>query len=318
MYRAVTVFALALALALPAGAAPPAANLLTSQQPDANEHADLALDALFVELTAPTVGEPLSLEAEYYVDEALVFSETLKAVMLEEAADRPSVVELLAWHPEVRDRLAGAASRGADVSIDVTYDGATARFAVAELVERTHTLQEMGPIFAKHRSTVTFPATSEPTVDPGLQSIVAKVKDPACVNDCWSEYYDCVDYCENRGGPGEEDCIDHCYSNRISCINACPEECNGPTTRDYSDTVIIGFLYGGPTYCLTWSFWNYYFDYGLLQLKTTTYRETTYCDGTKTTVVLGITYSSYYCWLRSNYQCSFPVGDSFYYFTCPV
>jgi len=318
MYRAVTVFALALALALPAGAAPPAANLLTSQQPDANTHADLALDLLFVELTAPAVGEPLSIQAEYYVDEVLVFSETLKAVMLEEAADRPSVVELLAWHPEIRHRLLSAANRGAEVSIDVTYSGTSMHRSLAEVVARSHELQEMGPMLAKHRSTVTFPNTPRPALDLGLQPIFGQAQDPVCVDGCWSEYYDCLDYCDAIGGPGEEECTDHCKFNRNSCLDNCPEVCTGPTTRDYSDTVVAGFQYTGPSRCLTWLFYNYYFDYGLLTLKTTTYRETTYCDGSKTTVVLSVSYSSYYCWLRSYQGCSYPVGDSLYYFTCPV
>lgn len=315
MKRAVVALTLFAVLALPTMAAAASANMLTAHPGQTHDAGELARDLLFLQLDTPPVGQAQTWTVEYRVDGALVFSESLEAALLEAPAEnRPAVLELLAWHPQVREHLLRASRNGAEVTIDVTHDGATRRMTLDAVVTRTHELQELGPMPAKHRSEALFQKSARRPAD--SNSLTSKAKDPGCINQCWAEYDQCEDYCSQYGG-GAEDCYERCDADFQSCTDACPDVCTGPTVREYSDTVPAGFNYIGPSRCLTWGFFNYIYDYGTFVLKTTDYRETTYCDGSKTTEVLGVTYTYINCWLRSYQDCYYPVGDAFYYYTCP-
>lgn len=308
--------ALLVLVALPATAfaAPDLPPELDGRQPAGVERlADLLL------LEADALAGAEQLEIVYSVDGLPFFAEALRtADVSEEEGTR--VVELLAWHPEIRQRLLGLATGGALVTASVLRDGvASAPIVLTDLAAASRELQRTPIVPLKSESVVTYeqaPDRARVVPKGGLQSITAAAKDPACVQQCQDEYDFCEEQCQTSGG-WAPDCFERCDADFNSCYNGCPETCTGPTTREWDETVVAGATYLGYTRCLTWGFTPYLFDFMRITYKTTRYRETTQCDGTKTTEVVSVTYSTYDCWLRSWQQCYPSVGDSFYYFTCP-
>lgn len=116
--------------------------------------------------------------------------------------------------------------------------------------------------------------------------------DPACVSACQANYDYCVAQC---GSFGTFWCYDDCDTQYFACYEPCTF-C--PSTRDYSTTTILSSQHTGLKLCLEESpfansgfkFWEYFIRY-----RVTNYRETTQCNGTKTTTVLSTTDHQTYC-----------------------
>lgn len=141
----------------------------------------------------------------------------------------------------------------------------------------------------------------------------------ACTDQCWLDYDACV-------GPG---CSSYwhcaaCDEARDSCFNSCPPPPNCPSTRDYTTTTVANqsitnynvgcFLhpYTYPEEGRQFNRWRYRYRYD-------TYRETTNCNGSKTTQLLSTSYSAYtYCVYPNSTSCANPLHHSFSgYPLCP-
>ncbi len=117
--------------------------------------------------------------------------------------------------------------------------------------------------------------------------------DAACEEQCGLDYWTCSDNCGAFGGAlCEQQCVD-AYN---SCIHRC-RSC--PSTRDYSTSIMLSKQLTQPYKCLE-EYANagrgYRFDEYYVRYKVTNYRETTNCDGTKTTVVLSSYNTAGSCW----------------------
>lgn len=119
--------------------------------------------------------------------------------------------------------------------------------------------------------------------------------DPACEEECNLNYWSCSDNCGPFGGAlCEQQCVD--------AQNACLAHCsNCPSTREYTTSTITGRQATGRNGCYEDHIYFYsgkrYLEY-LTSERRDTYRETTNCDGTKTTTLIGTGTISYYCWAR--------------------
>jgi hypothetical protein len=114
--------------------------------------------------------------------------------------------------------------------------------------------------------------------------------DQACEDQCYQDYYNCpcFDYwscaaCDNQ--------INQCLSYCASC----------PSNRDYTTSTITGTQATGRNGCyedhIYFNSGKRYAEYRVTERRDT-YRETTNCDGTKTTTLIGTGSISYYCWAR--------------------
>jgi hypothetical protein len=120
--------------------------------------------------------------------------------------------------------------------------------------------------------------------------------DAECENQCGIDYWTCSDNCGAFGGAL---CESQCSDGFNSCIGRC-NAC--PTTRDYTVTTLVSKTASGRNGCFTdFNFNTGAFTYKeyLEKDKRTTYRETTACNGTKTTTVLSTTNETYYCWTKN-------------------
>jgi hypothetical protein len=125
-----------------------------------------------------------------------------------------------------------------------------------------------------------------------LSLVAAQVvsADEACNQQCWANYYDCP-------------CFD--YWSCAYCddqINSCLSYCSTcPSTRNYTTTTVVSRQSTGRNGCyedhIYLNVGRRYAEYFTTQ-RLDTYRETTNCNGTKTTTLLSSTNSSYYCWVR--------------------
>ena len=120
--------------------------------------------------------------------------------------------------------------------------------------------------------------------------------DPACEEQCNLDYWTCSDTCGPFGGAL---CEQQCVDAQNACLRTC-ELC--PFIRNYSTTTLLSSQQTGARQCMedyldpgdgAW-YWQYFIRY-----RVTNYRETTNCDGSKTTVVLSSYTSSAYCYNRS-------------------
>lgn len=129
-------------------------------------------------------------------------------------------------------------------------------------------------------------------------------RDPVCVQGCQEQRDSCyLDRCEPQvGGCG------FCETYYESCVNSCPK-C--PTTRDYSTTTVTGQTFFSPTAC----FYGFALaegrrhEFSYRTLRSRFWRETTNCDGSKTTVLLNTVNWAEYCWQQFNVSCS-PAGHN--------
>jgi hypothetical protein len=123
--------------------------------------------------------------------------------------------------------------------------------------------------------------------------------DQACIDQCWADYDNCPCY--------DYSSCNQCDTMRQSCLNQC-SQC--PSTRDYSTTTILSSQQTGQTRCFEEFFGanhGYRFFEYLKTYSTTNYRETTQCNGTKTTTVLSTSTGQGLCWQKSpflNDRCS--------------
>ena len=124
----------------------------------------------------------------------------------------------------------------------------------------------------------------------------ASAADPVCVSGCQANYDSCVAEC---GSFGTFWCYDDCDNQYNTCYYGCTL-C--PSTRDYSTTTVLSQQHTGLKLCLEESpFANYGFKFWeyLIRYRVTNYRETTQCDGTKTTTVLSTSDNQTFCMEKS-------------------
>jgi hypothetical protein len=138
--------------------------------------------------------------------------------------------------------------------------------------------------------------------------------DAACENDCWTQWYACEDSC---GPGGDYWCHDTCDQARDQCLTSCA---NCPITRDYTTRTILSRQYTNRNGCyqdhLYFTGGRRYYEYYTKERRDN-YRETTQCNGTKSTQLLSSTTLNYYCWVRGNTSgdsCSSPAPN--YLFIC--
>lgn len=106
--------------------------------------------------------------------------------------------------------------------------------------------------------------------------------DPTCEQECDDRYISCMyEDCDQRG-----DCS-YCGENQDWCISNCPLVCEEPKSiRDYTKTVYFNVQLHYVTACLRNGPSSKEHNRFTYQARVDTYRETTHCDGTKTTTLL--------------------------------
>ena len=121
--------------------------------------------------------------------------------------------------------------------------------------------------------------------------------DQACENQCLDEWYTCTADC---GSGGSYWCYDACDQHRDQCIASCA---NCPSTRDYITRTVVSRQYTNRYGCfqdhLYLSGGRRYYEHYTTE-RHDSYRETTQCDGTKSTQLLWSNNFNYYCWVRGN------------------
>lgn len=209
----------------------------------------------------------------------------------------------------VKALLGGAYGRSDEVLVRLSIDG------VEQPVLTLRDLQ-LGTEQLLKEEAIPFPITvriegAGGSLDSGAQALGAAAT-LTCEDVCWLYYDQCESGC---GTPPAEECLQRCDASLESCLEGCPV-C--PSTRDYTVVVPFSETYLGPTQCR-----ENYLSFGSGRLydrinrtdKATLYRETTYCDGSKTTVVVSVSYPSYVCW-RPGFPGCYPYGSIFGYFLC--
>ena len=123
-----------------------------------------------------------------------------------------------------------------------------------------------------------------------LMATQAVLADEACNQECYDNYHACP-------------CFDYwscasCDEQITNCLNYC-STC--PSTRNYTTTTVVSRQSTGRNGCyedhISLNSGKRYAEYFTTQ-RLDTYRETTACNGTRTTTLLSSTSSSYYCWVR--------------------
>ena len=147
-------------------------------------------------------------------------------------------------------------------------------------------------------------------------SVLAGVQpDPACEQQCHDEYIFCLDYrCDQRGS-----CT--CWTDYQTCVSYCPQICVEPkNVRTYSLAVPINRQMYSNQVCLWFGAYKLMHNKFTYQNRIDTYRETTHCDGSKTTELLSSVVNStiYTCWLNVSPPifCG-SAADPIYYPRCP-
>jgi hypothetical protein len=109
------------------------------------------------------------------------------------------------------------------------------------------------------------------------------VPDPACEQQCEDDYLFCLDYiCDPRGT-----CT--CWSEYQSCVSYCPLVCQEPkSVRNYTVAVYSNVQQTSVTACLKQAASLKVHNKTYFQFRIYTYRETTHCNGTKTTELLSV------------------------------
>ena len=138
--------------------------------------------------------------------------------------------------------------------------------------------------------------------------------DPECENQCSENYWACSDACGPFGGAA---CEQQCSDTVNQCLYNCTQ-C--PSTRDYTTRTILSRQYTGRNGCYQDHIYlnggrRYYEHY--TQERRDNYRETTQCNGTKSTQLLSTNTLNYYCWVRGNTSsdsCGSPAPN--YLFIC--
>jgi hypothetical protein len=133
----------------------------------------------------------------------------------------------------------------------------------------------------------------------------------ACEDQCYTDYWTCSDNCGAFGGAL---CEQQCTDALNGCLSVCPR-C--PTTRDYTVASVVSSQLTGRTACLQSPVTGYpYQEYNRL-IHFVQYRETTACNGTKTTAQISDWYAYRQCWQQSSiFSCSPTIGSAFSYTLC--
>lgn len=259
-------------------------------------------EALFFELPELDSGSHV-LEASVFVDDALRVTEVLE--LLSAAPGTAPAAELLAFHPDVRTEL--LALDGSRVRFEIAVDGEpVADVTLEELRAKTAESRDWG--FTPVELNLIAPTAEVAAASGGPGSLT-------CQEECAEVHQRCESSC---GVPPAEDCLQRCDFDYTQCLNACAAPPPCPTTREYTVVTTVSATYVGPSRCLEdhlVRFRGRVYDRLYRTDKATRYRETTNCDGTKTTQVIGVSYNSYYCWARSPFSCS-PYASNFGYLIC--
>ncbi len=116
--------------------------------------------------------------------------------------------------------------------------------------------------------------------------------DEACVNDC----IDQRNYCDSQCG--DYWCYELCEQQYNACYDSC-QYC--PTTRDYTVITPISRTDQQVTSCIIHNTSFLYLEQDNIKV----YRETTQCNGSKSTQLLqNYNTSPYYCWATNHASCS--------------
>lgn len=118
--------------------------------------------------------------------------------------------------------------------------------------------------------------------------------DPACEQECDAQAQSCYyEDCDQRG-----DCS-YCWDNYDWCVSYCPLICEEPkSVRDYTKVVLLNVQLHYTTACLKNGGSSKVHNKFTYQQRVDTYRETTHCNGTKTTTLLssGSPSGQLVCW----------------------
>lgn len=117
--------------------------------------------------------------------------------------------------------------------------------------------------------------------------------DPACEQQCNDNYIFCLDYyCDPRGT-----CT--CWTDYQNCVSYCPQICEEPKSyRDYNVVSYENFQTSQTYGCFKpFAQEANTHQKATYQKRTKTYRETTHCDGSKTTQLINSVLSTpIACW----------------------
>jgi hypothetical protein len=148
------------------------------------------------------------------------------------------------------------------------------------------------------------------------RSLLAGVHpDPVCEQQCHDDYIFCLDYyCDPRGTCS-------CWTDYQNCVSYCPQVCTEPkSVRTYSLAVAVNRQMYLDQVCLKFGPSKVIHNKFTYRNRIDTYRETTHCDGSKTTELLSSVTGSqtYTCWLNVSptIYCS-NAADPLYYPRCP-
>ncbi|MCB1056500.1 MAG: hypothetical protein KDD11_13440 [Acidobacteria bacterium] len=220
-------------------------------------------------------------------------------------------VEILARHPDLLSEIHHRTDRGDRVDLRVFADGKVVAEAAFEDVRAQSDHLRTGDLVP--RATSSGLLTPSPAAT-GRTPLFAPLT--TCQLDCESEYSACELGCGNFPS-----CIDECDSSYSQCL----ADCSGgggctPSTRDYTVTTLGMIQYFGQFICQErqpLSGEGLVHEKARQKAKVTFYRETTHCDGTKTTEVLHVSYGPWtYCWAESLQACA-PYWSAGTYFVCP-
>lgn len=250
---------------------------------------DPFLEILLVQVGQDGTPGDRQLTVRYEIDGAPFFKEVLHYRTI--SVDDPQAVELLAWFPSKRRELI---ARPADsVSIVLEPESGPGRLlTLADARSETSDLT---------RARVELLATRSEAAPTGTETVdfLFEAATDSCVDDCYWYYDRCESSC---GTPPAEDCLQRCDSDLQQCLSNC-DTC--PSERLWTETVLVTSYITGieclPSYPGGSQLEEYYREYR--QYKKTTYRETTACDGTVTTEVVGFTYVPGECWKPRYWLC---------------
>jgi hypothetical protein len=250
----------------------------------------VATDLLLFELPSGMSPGPHRLEATFSLRGKPYFKEQLTLDL--EKVEEGQAIELLVWHEERRAEILKLARNPENqIKVSIELDGERVlSLPLDRLRTRTEMLAQVGftPVVAM----------LEQESDAGdLERIFSKSHGTyECEGACENDYRACTDQCWDQG------CIQECQYWYDQCHYSCPKRCDGPKVRDYSRRIIVqqtlvGYaciedyrnpFAGGKIY-------NEFYTAERIESR----RETTYCDGTKTDVLLSYYYNYYYCWAIS-------------------
>lgn len=138
-----------------------------------------------------------------------------------------------------------------------------------------------------------------------VQSIFAAstCDEQCCIDNCYLYY----DYCENQCGTHPSNsCLEQCNADFDACVDDC-QTC--PNTTEWTEITLHSETQLSGQLCMedqlyTWQGPKLHYRIERTW-KHTTYRRTEECDGSVTTTVIGVSYTTDECWKRSGITCSY-------------